>query len=321
MEDFKETVKGLFSIVICILLLRGCFAGCEDQSDSRELVLADPYTQQISQMTEVEANALPVTDPAFVKWYADKYGIEIYGWDEYVRLLRQAENIIAVSDENSMVFLKQDGKPFQEKYLVRTSDTSSDYVYIGDMRDNKPHGFGLLCKPNGDRYYMGHFEDGYYAGFGVLYNMPGELEEYMLVEAFGSEALTTMRDVMNYCTYMGEFQKNNYNGRGTEFSYLGIYQNPEVKRSIDYLTGDFTDGEIDGRFTYHVDSYLYAEGKYEKKFLGFEGDVTVYYPSSEQIKYKGGIKGEVYDGYGTKYDENGNVIYAGEWDFGDYAAD
>ena len=49
------------------------------------------------------------------------------------------------------------------------------------------------------------------------------------------------------------------------------------------------------------------------------GNLKTYYYNG-QVKYKGKVKNNSYNGKGTLYDESGNVIYSGKWKNGNYAS-
>ncbi|NSK19486.1 hypothetical protein G5A68_04490 [Dorea formicigenerans] len=50
-----------------------------------------------------------------------------------------------------------------------------------------------------------------------------------------------------------------------------------------------------------------------------DGKGILYFPDSTQVQYDGHWNSGKYDGKGTLYDENGNEVYKGKWDNGDYA--
>ena len=71
-----------------------------------------------------------------------------------------------------------------------------------------------------------------------------------------------------------------------------------------------------------------AVRRYSLGFLDYDGNMRdgersgkgiQYFPQSETPQYDGSWKKDTYDGQGTLYDQNGNVLYDGKWKYGDYA--
>ena len=103
--------------------------------------------------------------------------------------------------------------------------------YIGDWKDNKPHGQGTLTHASGNKY-VGDFKDGKYHGQGTF------------IHAGGNK-------------YVGGFKDGNYHGQGT-FTLEGTKQ-----------VGAWENGELNGyAITYYADGSINQEGIFkDDKFL------------------------------------------------------
>ena len=92
-------------------------------------------------------------------------------------------------------FMERKNKLFGGMEYKQTIDTTAHYYYIGDIKDGKPDGHGLLYYAYNSSfyiYYLGEFKKGEIKGYGVLFQEGVNL---------------------NYISYMGEIKKENLSPR------------------------------------------------------------------------------------------------------------
>lgn len=180
-------------------------------------------------------------------------------------------------------------------------------IYIGEFKDGKRHGNGIITAPSGKMYdgefkndlpngigtltfhdgseYIGEFKDARYNGTGTLINENGEdgLHEY---------------DVK---VYVGDFKCGKFHGKGNVTFEIG-----------DKYAGDFIDGEPYGNGT-----MIFMNGdKYHGEFKDWrpEGIGTMDFECGD--KYVGEFSYGLYSGFGAMIYQNGDK-YVGEFDYGE----
>ena len=181
--------------------------------------------------------------------------------------------------------------------------------YIGEYKQNKPHGEGMLTKPNGDKY-VGEWNNGDQEGQGTFFYSNGD-------------------------KYIGQWSDNKLNGLGTfiwgtktEFSgykFIGHYKNNyrDGQGEMTYpdgskYVGNWNDNKFNGQGTFIWGKYSEFSGY---KFIGQYKDdkrdglgVMTY---SDGGKYDGNWKNNDRNGYGAYTFSDGRK-YVGEWNGGKY---
>ena len=266
-----------------------------------------------------------------------------YDFSKIENLVEVAEEFWSKKDEleanNDPVSVKLNSKVFSADYYSLTSERSN-YVYVGDMEDNRPSGFGVLSLLFEDEgcyrpIYCGNFKDGRFDGTGIklqdydvnlIYSVNNVIEMGML-------PTNDVNDYVESISYIGNFSKGNQNGFGMSIKYpdLDAYLNflPGgtseladlylVNSGIELNIGTNKNGELQGDDCYiYSNKYLLYEG--DMKAGKMNGDGVEYYSNSDQIKYEGHFRKGIFDGKGVMYDENGKIIYDGKWKNGDYAS-
>jgi len=164
-------------------------------------------------------------------------------------------------------------------------------LYIGDFKDKKPNGFGMLICSEEDtvancpnsKIYVGKFKDGLKRGKGVCYNSNGEMiyrgrfENDMPLSEF-----TTMNDSRYFSDaktdelyYIGEFEGATPNGFGSIFFTNG-----------DILISKFKDGQRIG-----INIYLEHDGNWTSENVE-DGNSILISSSREYASYVEGSKSE-----------------------------
>lgn len=239
------------------------------------------------------------------------------------------------------VYLKVNKKAFGENYFSLTSGIS-EYQYIGELKDNKPSGFGVLSTVSWmagvfQVSYCGNFKDGRFDGTGIMMQQYDDDVVANVIDA-AAEGNPIIQDADSYLetiSYIGSFSKGKQTGIAVLLTYpdLGEYVDllvaySDYEAATEFLNenGDISvqigtnkDGVLDGDDCYvYYHGYLLYKGGIKDGTMSGKG--TAYFPDTEQIRYEGHWKNGKYDGEGTLYDENGEIVYAGEWENGDYAS-
>ena len=169
---------------------------------------------------------------------------------------------------------------------AKVVDSMGITIYIGDMSNGAPEGFGSQYNSDGLLVYKGNFVSGKYSGEGETYSTDGIM------------------------TYKGQFDNNKAHGEGQQYNNVG---------KIIY-TGQFAVGQRSGT------GIEYDAKTTVKKYYGEfandtrEGNGVEYADDGETIVYEGSFKAGVYDGTGKLYD-SGNLLYSGSFMNGFYSGD
>ncbi len=167
---------------------------------------------------------------------------------------------------------------------AKVVDSMGITIYVGDMSNGAPEGFGSQYNSDGLLVYKGNFVSGKYSGEGETYSTDGIM------------------------TYKGQFDNNKAHGEGQQYNNVG---------KIIY-TGQFAVGQRSGT------GIEYDAKTTVKKYYGEfandtrEGNGVEYADDGETIVYEGSFKAGVYDGTGKLYD-SGNLLYSGSFMNGFYS--
>lgn len=241
-------------------------------------------------------------------------------WDEYVNGIKIVNLLDASSYEqdgdnmvnalekvinaepNDYQMLKQNTKFFSKEtsFEETFSNSEKDFYYIGDMKDGKPHGWGVILSDIGDYmqiHYVGNFKKGTVEDcYGMTMNIEyynGGAEALVAIGYEGIMSYLTFEDLIAYPadgervrTYRFEDVKDNT----VSYESMGVDQFNVVKCVPKYV-GEMKDGEYDG-----------------------EG---ILYYSNGTIKYEGEFKNGVYSGKGKLYSESGELVKEGKFKNGE----
>lgn len=196
------------------------------------------------------------------------------------------------------------------------SDSGEVYFYLGDLKDNKPHGEGALFSGTftGLRLeYAGDFEDGRFSGKGVS----------MICQHYGAQL-----------RYVGDYKDGKEDGTGILYNTDNIENiyNPILTEVDENLTrmqdAEFSEEIInevisnvirtDGCAELYLASILYSEFSLEE-FTVDEYIVRVNYPIIKPIiSYQGDLKKEQYHGKGILYGGMGMLWYEGSFKYDEF---
>lgn len=266
--------------------------------------------------------------------YAETYGIE---------LIRFPKKEKALSDwlkksNYDQVFLDWDFSwDNLQKNRFKRTEKRSEFVYYGDMKDNRPDGYGVLLREIGegnrlvvdgnhsyDLSYIGEFKKGKFDGFGLAFaSLEGGydiLKEVCPYSEDSAEFRNYYLTWINSVTYMGEFSNGGRSGKGNHFNLIGVVYGSFIE-DLDtqhYLinVGEFYNGKLNGYGKCYDAEKLYKEGNFKDGYMHGKG--KRYYPGSDQIEYDGEFKNDKRQGTGTSYSQTGEIVYQGEWFDDDY---
>lgn len=222
------------------------------------------------------------------------------------------------------------GGLFKADYIAITNGASgAEYFYYGDVKKNRPSGFGVLCtgivsledlSTLPALCYAGAFKEGRTNGYGACFLNNAKQTDYERnLEALNRENVANAELMaayyMAYVIYDGYFANNRMNGKGNEFS-VGLSVHKEGL-SLTTVIAEWKKGAYSGRLKSYYDDMPGFDG--HMKHGAENGTGTRYYDNG-QIAYTGEWKNGKYHGKGTLYDRDGNVIYKGKWKNGDYAS-
>ncbi len=346
--DEKVEKKGCISkfipvIIICLII--GFISNqCSDDNVSN---LNSDSTSQISSsetlgevVDEVESNIVSTEDDSKIYTehlryqieYADKYDIKI---NRFPKLEKALAECLETVDETEIYldYEKGIGKNFYKR-----TEKLGDYVYFGELKDNKPNGYGALFKRSdinygammlGDeiyfnRYYIGNFKNGKIDGFGLLFDViESSIDELSSrgIEFDSNEFYNLYLDWGNPVGYFGMFSNGEIDGLGNYFHVFSL-ENLEKDYNLNELnypiveTGEFSGEYLNGKGRFYWGGYLQYDG--ELKNGTMHGYGKRYYFLSEVLEYEGEFKNDKRHGYGISYSKDGEVLYDGNWENDDY---
>lgn len=310
----------------------------EDSSASADTVAAleaDPVTDTAAAPEDTPVNPLSFLQSQIT--YAANNGITLCRFpEEEAALGAWLEQI-----PSNPVYVAPDNIFGADRFKMTVE--SKDYLYFGQLRDNRPDGYGiLLCDPehssyllsyNNRRYvlrYVGQFSDGKLDGFGVLFQESGSGRDFLdRLRPYNPDTGENLDDYLtwgNYASYFGEFSDGVKHGMGNTFNLADFYiadfsialtqidlDNPGF--SVD--VGRYKSDKLNGECQQYIGGYPYYTG--ECRDDQFDGYGILYYPGTGIPAYEGEFKNDMRHGKGTSYTENGEIIYQGEWKNDDYA--
>lgn len=196
--------------------------------------------------------------------------------------------------------------------------TTSDYTYIGEVKNGEPNGIGLMKHGNNESYY-GYFANGDRHGKGRYCYANGNHYEGMW-ENGEKHGKGFYGDSKNKANYMGTWKNNKMHGQFVVEYYGGgksekstvYFDNGNVSSSAP--TSAKTSSSSSSSSTSGIPEYSvvnYSNGKYKGMVLNGKrhGRGTYYWDSGG--RYEGDWVNGDYHGFGELYDSNDNCTYRG----------
>ena len=331
--------KAWFWIVIFILY---CVGSSETESDintnSNTTLESEETNTSVGNNSVVNMNDLPIYSMDYLNAYLEVNNIDIPS----VRKKSQMEK--ALTNDSEMISLKSSERLWGEGIEYVATSEQTELQYVGEMKDNKPHGWGRImllvsateyedeqgtkiefneyydAEDYSDIYvvllYVGEFKDGSYDGYGWEYITPftnsDDLANSIYYRNLGYDYVRVGDDIaqniLNTCNpvgYMGEFEKGEYHGDGIMIQY------PIREIPIDMTTEEqerLFGARLDREIVIYISEYANGQRDGECKEYMFG-----------KLLYSGTIENGYYNKKGTLYyGGSDQKKYEGEWRTGKY---
>lgn len=271
--------------------------------EANKIVFAPPQEEQevdINQYTD----SLVYTFAGDAWKYAESNNIDMFNFVERKNILEfTTESSMSALDGN-LINVEESMGLFSDAPSYKRTLEDTEYYYVGAVnQDSEPEGLGMLLNYDWstDTFglkYVGYFKGGMFDGYGLK----SEAVDEML--GYGSEYL----DGIGF--YEGYFKEGKKCGKGMEFNRM-----LDAPDKFYVAVGDYADDVWNGEIKeYHSGNLAYVG---ETKDGVYDGKGVKYNYQTGQVMYEGNFKNGTYDGKGTLYDENGDVVYEGEFQAGD----
>lgn len=216
------------------------------------------------------------------------------------------------SYEGHFVNLSSDKKAFSDIVEYKQQTAYSEDVYIGNIKNGKPNGFGIIAQRiHTDQLlpiYIGYFKDGLLDGYGVTYTKDGS--NYYRVEKEANYESGKLSG--NYYEYSEDYSTDVHYDLGTAQQVLFDYP---FETSV-YISaqGEYKNNKKSGKWI-EEHGLGWADVTYSDN--GKKAKGTIYYPDGG-IQYDGEMNSILqYNGKGTLYRTDGSVEYKGTFKNGE----
>ncbi|MBQ7358562.1 MAG: hypothetical protein IJW63_00480 [Lachnospiraceae bacterium] len=241
-----------------------------------------------------------------------------YGKEDSIDLIQYYLSVINGEITVNKAYVKED-KNGVHKLTVE----EKEWIYYGEMKDNKPNGLGFVLKRTTWGNYclekIGYFKEGCLNGSALVFDI-----------SHADEGIISF-----VADYEGDYVMGERTGAGIEYCYHFFYDMLYAGERNDYVQvisfdgvnilvdlllrtedityiGEFKNGEAHGRGVVTIAGKpLFAgefkNGEYVKGKLYDDGNLL----------YDGEFKNEKYHGKGVLYNSDGTVMYKGEFKNGD----
>lgn len=324
---------------IIIILIAFLGKSCGNESIKQNNTASTSPQKNETSDKDLKEDSTIGTNLSYLEWqdhYASNNGISLNDFsEERKNILKNMDTINAKA-----VYMTKDNVLGANRYKM-TSERSK-YLYTGEVKDNYAEGFGILIKTSGFNYgafeiegkyynyiYIGNFKEGRFSGYGIEFNEP-EDNDYILfgnvcdLENSNEDYSRYYLGWLNYVKYEGMFEKGSKNGLGNGFqTYFDFRQKASAvigEIPIDnvlydeVLVGSFKDDKLSGNCKIYTVGQLEYDGEMRN---GTKNGYGCYY-NKGILKYEGEFKNDMKNGIGVLYDDDGNVVYQGEWLNDDY---
>ena len=327
MSDIKKKNKGCLGktlkviswILVIAFIIEACSgddvyiqndASSDQPPSAADIKEAAPSTE-VTQSKEADI----IEKLFFHRYYTDLGTVDIYDFEEREDVLNY---IVKIGKDKEIL---QNGKYASwtnsflgNEYLFFPESEESNLYYIGEIKNDRPHGFGgLFCLATGSGtyefagelliLYIGNFHNGMIDGYGALFaadqsDLTRTITDIANIAAFSDDVgEQIVQYLFNYVSYEGYYSKNKKNGKGNSFDFP-LYEDyavgmriafvPGLNRCLDnYIfgpvypnvtVGEYKDGELNGKVKRYKYNYLVYDGNIEDGEYHAE---NVIYPNKE----------------------------------------
>lgn len=223
--------------------------------------------------------------------------------------------------ENSVLEVKENDINKELINFTIIQNNKKVIIYIGEVKDKKLNGYGLLFHENGVIKYKGLFKDNYYHGIGVYFDHHGEIWHIGNFEKDTTIGYGVTFYMNREINMIGNFKKDKLIGNGVKILHDGFTEEGYYEKG--QLSGFGTLYYDDGNFCYqgnfkngkrHGEGiYYFEDGKYyignskEGCFSGY----GVYFYSKNLVWHIGKYEDNKANGFGVEYRDNGKIKYKG----------
>jgi len=238
--------------------------------------------------------------------------------DEIPKILEK-NNKENFSNENKQFF--EDEKSSNKFSIICYKN--GEIKYIGEVKDNKYHGKGILFYPSGKIHYKGFFKKNKYDGYGVYYYPDGKISSFGEFIKDYSTGYGILLNSKSQLIYIGNFKKDLYCGYGilyqnNNITFEGFFENSKLNgfSTVFYANGNvyyqgyYEKGLREKTGIYYFDNGYYYVGNFENNL--FE-DYGVYFYNNKKIWFYGKVSKGKADGFGVEFYQNGKFKYIGEF--------
>lgn len=285
----------------------------------------------------------PYMSRDYLEEYIKENNIEVYSFKESNKVQKYVENC-----SEDPVFIEKIKKVGRNPYYGITKN-NPEFLYIGQVKKNKPDGIGAILKPveviidseNEEkayvteyegyteevyyvRTYIGEFKDGRPEGYGIEFSVPGDSDYIMQpvdMKIYKGEKIQEgIFESANPRKYEGKFKNGQYSGKGNEFVYMGTYweggEGINIEDYSEYLgENEKKNDKIEDYLTGANQDIIIYSGTYKKGKR--KGTFKVY--EWGFLSYEGDMKGDLQSGKGKiYYPLSEQVQYDGELVGGEY---
>lgn len=240
------------------------------------------------------------------------------------KMVQALEKLLNASENDChMIEFKENILMDKKSYFRETIDEGNkNYYYVGEMKNSRPHGYGVLFKEDGISY-IGEFEKGrvkdsygmkftWNNGIGYI-EYAGEIE--YLTSSRGNNLIPIMADGTQ--TIFHDYSSLNLAKVEEYIENFEIINDEElyVIKCMPQYIGEIKNETEHGKgVEYYSSGIVEYEG--ELKRGSYHGKGNLYYENGI-LQYSGEFKFGFYHGKGKLYDESGNLIHDGKFRLGD----
>lgn len=324
-------------LIYVAYLVVSWFRGDSDSVETlKETEVAETTTtpEGESDLNNVQAPNAPVWSPEYLSFYLQNKPLDLYDFSK-----EEEKNTKLGKDAKKEKFYIKGSEGFINKSITyKKADQETDLIYMGEIKDEKPDGYGVLSKMinyGSDTnpvfayqiMYDGMFKKGKYSGFGKsFFSFQDENEAWQFNNFINQsgDVQTCVNDYFNELEYIGYFKAGQFSGKGLFITYPDKHYTSTYSERItmdsdedpQYYTlgiasSNFEEGEMTGKAKLYYADYLVYDGELKKGEPNGKG--KRYYNGSDHLKYEGEFSYGKMEGKGTLYDYDGNIVVSGQW--------
>ena len=247
---------------------------------------------------------------------------------------KEERKITNESERNSIEgeLIQEDQTPNQE--MLPVIKIQNGGVFIGEVKDGKPHGIGMISfkekgmvhigewkigSPDGlgvkyemktNDFYIGEFKNGQKNGLGKTYNIKSSILD--VIEFMINSELKTKEDLENFLSDINRYATTSYTdlikSSGTFKDNIMHGQGTLHYEDTSRYSGNFVQGIPNGQGKMNFANGDFYQGNFKDGIPSGKGVLS----SRDGSKYSGEFKKGVANGRGTFADKSGNK-YTGFW--------